>query len=400
MLDRKIVFGALALSLSALALGCSASAQESVVPPGERTVPPAPYDPAAVGVSEAVLAGGCFWGMEGVFERLDGVLDVQSGYAGGTATTANYEAVSSGTTGHAESVRIVYDPARISYGTLLEVYFGVAHDPTELDYQGPDHGTQYRSEIFYGSALQEEVARRYVAALEEAKVFPSPIVTRLEPLAAFFPAEDYHQDFMDRNPDYPYIVQWDLPKVRELERRYPGLLSAAALPEETWKGYPVYASGTLPELPVRRSEAAWRQELQDERYRILRAAGTEPAFSGATWNEHRSGTYYSAATGQPLFRSESKFESGTGWPSFSAPMTPDAVVLREDGSFGMSRIEVLDASSGSHLGHVFDDGPGASAAFPQGTGLRFCMNSASMIFVPDGEEPPDLVKRWAAGRGR
>jgi peptide-methionine (S)-S-oxide reductase len=186
--------------------------------------PPMGVTAPAGGSETAVLAGGCFWGMEGVFERLKGVVDVVSGYSGGSARTARYELVGTGTTGHAESIQVVFDPSQISYGTLLEVFFSVAHDPTQLNFQGPDHGTQYRSAIFYGSEEQKRVAEQYIRTLEKARVFRKPIVTQVVPLAAFYPAEDYHQDFMDRNPDYPYIVYWDRPKVAHLKEAFPQLL--------------------------------------------------------------------------------------------------------------------------------------------------------------------------------
>ena len=172
----------------------------------------------------AVLAGGCFWGMEGVFERLEGVEDVVSGYSGGEAATAHYNMVGSGTTGHAESVRIVYDPARISYRTLLEVFFTVAHNPTELNYQGPDHGTQYRSAVFYADEEQARIAREVIDRVEAEKLYREPVVTQVTPLSAFYPAEDYHQDFMRINPNHPYIVYWDVPRVKALEKTYPELL--------------------------------------------------------------------------------------------------------------------------------------------------------------------------------
>jgi peptide-methionine (S)-S-oxide reductase len=173
----------------------------------------------------AVLAGGCFWGMEGVFERLRGVIDVTSGYSGGDKGTAEYEMVSTGLTGHAESIRITYDPLVVTYGTLLKIFFAVAHNPTELNFQGPDYGSQYRSVIFYVDTEQEKIARSYIDALDRAKVFPKKIVTQLEPLKAFYPAEEYHQNFMEKNPDYPYIVYWDKPKVEKLEREYPKLVT-------------------------------------------------------------------------------------------------------------------------------------------------------------------------------
>ena len=172
----------------------------------------------------AVFAGGCFWGVEAVFEHLKGVSDVVSGYAGGNQSTAHYEMVGTGRTGHAESVRVTYDPSRISYGKLLQVFFSVAHDPTELNRQGPDEGTQYRSAIFYGSAEQKQVADAYIQQLTAAKVYRHPIVTQVVPLKGFYPAEEYHQNFIERNPDYPYVVYNDLPKLEHLKRQYPDLV--------------------------------------------------------------------------------------------------------------------------------------------------------------------------------
>ena len=176
------------------------------------------------GLQTAVLAGGCFWGIEAVFEHVKGVKDVVSGYAGGSAGSAHYDAVGSGSTGHAESVRIRFDPSVVSYGQLLKVFFSVAHDPTQLDRQGPDRGSQYRSEIFYGNAEQQRVATAYIAQMTRAGTWGSkPIVTRIEPLKAFFPAESYHQDFARLNPTHPYIVYNDAPKVQHLKQRFPGL---------------------------------------------------------------------------------------------------------------------------------------------------------------------------------
>lgn len=171
----------------------------------------------------AVLAGGCFWGIEGVFERVRGVKNVVSGYAGGDKRSATYNAVSSGTTGHAESVKITFDPAVVSYGELLQVFFSVAHDPTQLNRQGPDTGTQYRSEIFYANEAQRDLARSYVEQLNKSGKFPGEIVTRVEPLAGFYPAESYHQDFIAKNPGNFYIVVNDLPKIRALKQTYPEL---------------------------------------------------------------------------------------------------------------------------------------------------------------------------------
>jgi peptide-methionine (S)-S-oxide reductase len=183
---------------------------------------------AAPRLEKAVLAGGCFWGVEAVFDELRGVTNVVSGFSGGNAATAHYEIVSTGMTGHAESVEITYDPAQISYRQLLQVFFTVAHDPTELDYQGPDHGTQYRSAIFYASEEQKRIAEAAIRDLSAKHVYSGPIVTKLERLTAFYPAEAYHQHFIAKNPTYPYVVYNDLPKLKELHKRFPALLKAHA----------------------------------------------------------------------------------------------------------------------------------------------------------------------------
>ncbi len=179
--------------------------------------------PAVAGERTAVLAGGCFWGVDAVFKHVRGVSRVVSGYAGGSAATAQYETVSTGTTGHAESVQITYDPSQVSYAQLLRVFFSVAHDPTELNRQGPDTGPQYRSAIFYADAEQQRTALAYIAQLNQAKAFRAPIVTQVVPLRGFYPAEEYHQNFLARHPDHPYIVYNDLPKLRALQEQFASL---------------------------------------------------------------------------------------------------------------------------------------------------------------------------------
>ena len=190
-----------------------------------HVVPPPTFDPAAAGRTQdvAVLAGGCFWGVQGVYQHVKGVTSAVSGYAGGEKNTAMYERVGSGTTGHAESVQITFDPREISYGRLLQVFFSVVHDPTQLNRQGPDVGTEYRSAIFPLNADQEAVARAYVNQLQIARTFSTPVVTKVEPGKVFYRAEEYHQDYLERNPSNPYIAINDLPKLRELQRVFPGL---------------------------------------------------------------------------------------------------------------------------------------------------------------------------------
>lgn len=209
-----------ALLLGAIAFKALPSAAEDAV------VIAAPTADLAAGPAQtatAVFAGGCFWGVQGVFQHVEGVTNAVSGYAGGKAETADYQKVSRGWTGHAEVVRVTYDPRKISYGRLMQVFFSVAHDPTELDRQGPDVGTQYRSAIFPENDGQARVAAAYIAQLDQARAWPKKIVTRIEPGQAFYPAEDYHQDYLVRNPRQPYIVINDLPKVENLKRLFPGL---------------------------------------------------------------------------------------------------------------------------------------------------------------------------------
>ena len=182
---------------------------------------PAVDVPATDGPQTAVLSGGCFWGVQGVFEHVHGVRKVLAGYAGGSAATANYETVSEGDTGHAESVQVVYDPTQISYGRILQIFFSVALDPTQVNRQGPDYGTQYRSEVFAATPEQSHAAAAYIAQLNQTKVFARPIATRVDPLSGFYPAEGYHQDYLERHPDQPYIAFNDIPKVENLKRLFP-----------------------------------------------------------------------------------------------------------------------------------------------------------------------------------
>jgi peptide-methionine (S)-S-oxide reductase len=217
------------LGLSTLALAgmvalAGVSMNASTAEEAHQIPPPALDEPASAAASEvAVVAGGCFWGVQGVFQHVDGVVSAVSGYDGGAASTAHYDMTSRGDTGHAESVRITYDPHKITYGKILQIFFSVAHDPTELNRQGPDEGTQYRSAIFPQTSDQARVAKAYIAELDQAHVFGAPIATTIETGKTFYRAEDYHQDFLAKNPTYPYIVYNDLPKIENLKRLLPDL---------------------------------------------------------------------------------------------------------------------------------------------------------------------------------
>jgi peptide-methionine (S)-S-oxide reductase len=208
-------FAALVLAGVASVATRAGEAAVKIAPPAVDTTS------GASGLQTAVFAGGCFWGIQGVFQRVGGVVQAVSGYSGGSEKTAMYEIVGSGLTGHAESVKITYDPKKVSYGTLLQIFFSVAHDPTQLNRQGPDSGTQYRSAIFYADAVQKETAEHYIAQLDTAKAYPKKIVTQVVPLVAFYPAEAYHQDYLTLHPDSGYIARFDLPKIANLKTMFP-----------------------------------------------------------------------------------------------------------------------------------------------------------------------------------
>jgi peptide-methionine (S)-S-oxide reductase len=212
----RAAMAGMALTIAGFGTSAAYAAEEAFVIP-----PPAMDETGGSGLEKAVFAGGCFWGVQGVFQHVKGVSNAVSGYAGGAAETASYKMIGTGTTGHAEAVEITYDPQQVTYGELLHVFFSVAHNPTQLNYQGPDHGTQYRSAIFPVDSEQEKVAAAYIAQLDQAKVYPEKIVTTLEGAQPFYAAEDYHQDFLTLNPTYPYIVYYDLPKLENLKRIFP-----------------------------------------------------------------------------------------------------------------------------------------------------------------------------------
>ena len=320
----------------------------------------------------AVFSGGCFWGVQAVFQHVKGVTNAVSGYAGGDAATARYDRVTQGNTGHAESVRVTFDPSRVSYAQLLHVFFTIAHDPTQLNYQGPDHGPQYRSAIWYTNDAQKTQAESYIAQLNKGKVWPKPIVTQVSTLGAFYPAEKYHQDYATLHPYQPYILINDAPKVARLKKQLPNLYSEKPVlvsddkKESTMSSTRTYSKPTDVEL---------KKTLSSLQYQVTQHEGTEPPFRNEYWSNHEPGIYVDIVSGEPLFSSLDKYDSGTGWPSFTKPLEPANIKTKTDRTFGMARTEVRSAHGDSHLGHLFDDGP-------RPTGMRYCMNSASMRFIP------------------
>lgn len=296
------------------------------------------------------LAGGCFWGVEAYMARIPGVADAVSGYANGRTDNPTYEDVCRRGTGHVEAVRVLYDPARIPLKALLEAYLRII-DPTTRNRQGNDVGTQYRTGIYFESEADAAVAREVLD--EERRRHARPVVTELEPLRNWTTAEEYHQDYLEKNPDGYCHVDF-------------GMLQAIPVP------VPVVA----PVSWRRPTDAELEAGLTDLQVSVLRDAATEPPFRNEYWDEHRAGLYVDRGTGEPLFSSNDKFDSGCGWPSFTRPIDSASVLEKVDRTLGMRRTEVRSRAGDFHLGHVFEDGPKAKG------GLRYCINSAAVRFVP------------------
>lgn len=326
----------------------------------------------------AVFAGGCFWCLEADALHLPGVLAARSGYAGGDTADPTYEDVCQGDTGHYEAVEIRYDPALVDFRALAD-WFLRRIDPTNAQGQFCDHGPQYLSAIFASTPEEDAQARAAMAAI--AALLPGPVATKVLPAAPFYPAEAYHQGYSTKNPRRYQLYRAGCGRDATLARLW-GPEAASPL------------SGFVPRLPqAAPAEAELRRLLSPLAYRVTREDGTEPPFNNAYSDEHRPGLYVDPVSGAPLFSSRHKFNSGTGWPSFTRPLLPGNVITRTDRKLLAPRTEVRAWHSGNHLGHVFDDGPGPAAG---GTGLRYCMNSAALRFIPSEELAAEGYGLYAA----
>jgi peptide methionine sulfoxide reductase msrA/msrB len=313
-------------------------------------------------IKKAVFAGGCFWCMEPPYSFIDGVIDVKAGYTGGHVENPTYRQVSSGTSGHYEAIEITYDPQKVDYRKLLDIFWKNI-DPTDDGGQFADRGTQYLTAIFYADENQKKVAEESKKQLNESGKFKTPVTTAILPAEKFYEAEDYHQDYAAKNPRSYESYKIGSGRAGFIKRVW-GESKEENLVKKDWKNF------------VKPDTEELRKMLSSLQYKVTQEDGTERAFDNEYWDNKAEGIYVDIVSGEPLFSSTDKYKSGTGWPSFVKPIETGVVTEHSDRKFFMTRTEIRSKIADSHLGHVFNDGPKDRG------GLRYCMNSAAMKFIP------------------